>query len=329
MIVSICVVAYNEQDYLNDLLMCICQQTYPHEFIEVVLIDSMSTDETALMMSEFKENHPEFWGVQVLKNEKKIQATGWNVAINHYKGDLITRIDAHSTIPSDFIEKNVTCIQSGETISGGHLVCVSDTDNFWEKTLLKAETSLFGSGIAPFRRKVGRFHVKLMSHPTYKREVFESVGLFNEHLGRTEDNEMSYRIRKAGYQYCYDSSIESYHHVRNSLKSMIKQKFLNGYWIGLTIGYNISCLSLYHFVPGLFVLSILLTTIFSIFGYAQLALVLWITYIGLAILMALLASDRKMMVLILPFLFCILHVSYGLGSFWGIIIMPYWKSKID
>ena len=35
------------------------------------------------------------------------------------------------------------------------------------------------------------------------------TGLFNENLGRTEDNEMHYRIRKAGYKICFNPDIIS------------------------------------------------------------------------------------------------------------------------
>lgn len=40
---SIGVIAYNEQDYLPALLDDLRSQMYPHELIEIVLVDSMST----------------------------------------------------------------------------------------------------------------------------------------------------------------------------------------------------------------------------------------------------------------------------------------------
>ena len=44
MIVSVCVVAYNEEKVLGKLLEDIQAQDYDHGKMEVVLIDSMSTD---------------------------------------------------------------------------------------------------------------------------------------------------------------------------------------------------------------------------------------------------------------------------------------------
>ena len=55
MIVSLCMIAYNEADALSGLFKDISLQDYPHNKIEVVFVDSMSTDKTYEMMEKFKE----------------------------------------------------------------------------------------------------------------------------------------------------------------------------------------------------------------------------------------------------------------------------------
>ena len=50
MIVSLCMIAYNEADALSGLFKDISLQDYPHNKIEVVFVDSMSTDKTYDMM---------------------------------------------------------------------------------------------------------------------------------------------------------------------------------------------------------------------------------------------------------------------------------------
>lgn len=54
-------------------------------------------------------------------------------------------------------------------------------------------------------------------------------------------------MRKAGFKLCFDPEIISYQHIRPDLGKMLKQKYANGYWIGLTTGVCAPCLSLYHF----------------------------------------------------------------------------------
>ena len=330
MIVSFCIVAYNEQDYLPSLFEDICSQTYPHNLIEIVLVNSTSTDNTRYLMEQFKNENKDFKDVIIVDNPKKNQASGWNVAIKASSGDLITRIDAHASVPADFIQKNVECIKSGEDISGGSRPCIIDDETQWKKTLLLAENSMFGSSIAPYRRNHGNIYVKSMFHATYKREVFDKVGYFNEDLGRTEDNEIHYRMRKAGYKFCFNPDIISYQHVRNSLYKMIKQKSANGYWIGLTVGVCPWCLSIYHFIPFLFVLGIIFTTLLAIWGLPIYAKVMWCMYWLLSIFMAFFSIYKKRfnsIQLVIPIIFFALHVSYGLGTLVGIAKMPFWRRK--
>ena len=111
-LVSLCVIALNEEKNIGRLFENILAQDYDHSKIEVVLVDSCSTDTTKTMMSEFAENTQGFYGIKVLDNVGKIQPTGWNVAISNSVGDLIIRVDAHAIIPSDFVRENVECIMS-------------------------------------------------------------------------------------------------------------------------------------------------------------------------------------------------------------------------
>ena len=49
------VIAYNEHHYLPELLEDLERQTYPHEFIELIMVDGDSTDDTWEIMCSFKE----------------------------------------------------------------------------------------------------------------------------------------------------------------------------------------------------------------------------------------------------------------------------------
>ena len=331
LLVSFTVIARNEEASLPALFRDLLSQSYPHSQIEVVLVDSDSTDKTRRCMEEFVSRYAgEFAGVQVLDNPGRTLPRGWNVALRAFSGDVILRVDAHANIPSDFVEKNVNCLNSGESVSGGQRPCVIENPTRWQKTLLLAENSLFGSSIAPFRRDVGRTYAKSVFHGAYRREVFETIGGYNEELARTEDNEIHYRMRKAGFRLCFDPDIISYQHVRSSLKKMVRQKYANGKWIGLTLGVCPGCLSLYHFVPFAFLIGILLTTVLALVGVWQLAAIMWGLYALLAVLMTVFCvrdENWNVTALCLPVLFLILHVRYGVGTLVGLVQLPLWKKR--
>lgn len=326
---SIGVVAYNEEKKLPALLEDIKNQTYPLEKIELVLADSCSGDSTKDLMEQFKEeNEHLFLNIQVISNPGKIQSCGWNEVIRAFTTEALIRVDAHSHIPTDFVEMNVKNLMSGEMVSGGVRPTLAENDKAWSRTLLLAEESMFGSSISSFRRKGEKAYVKSFFHGAYKREVLEKVGGFREDLGRTEDNEFHYRIRKAGFKLAMSPDIISYQYIRPTFSKMCKQKYGNGYWIGLTLGVCPGCLSLYHFVPGAFLFGILFTTMLTCIGFPWLSILMWGLYWLLAMAMACLSvrgEKKHVSQLLLPFLFFLLHVSYGAGTWVGLIKMPFFR----
>ncbi|MEH2948253.1 glycosyltransferase family 2 protein [Sporofaciens sp. JLR.KK001] len=319
---TIGIVAYNEEDFLPNLLLDMKAQKYPHELIELVLIDSNSTDRTKGIMEEFKKINTEFYSIQILDNPKKRQASGWNIAIQNFTGDVLARIDAHTKVTPEYSEKVMQNIQAGEKVVGGIRPCLIKNNTPWSNVLLQVENSLFGSNINLSRRSKEKKYVKSMFHAAYRKEVFNKVGLFNEQLLRTEDNEFHYRVRKAGYNFCYDPSIITYQYARSDFKRMIKQKYGNGFWIGLTLKICPRCISVYHLIPFVFVLSIVVTGILAFRGTWQFAVVMWGLYAIFAVgntLISCMNSGIYLQSIFMPFIFLILHIGYGLGICKGIL----------
>lgn len=329
--ISFAVVAYNEEKTLPRLLEDISNQDYPHEKIEVLLIDSMSTDATWDIMQEFADREHDFLRVAVFKNEKKNIPCGHNVAVRNFTGDALVRVDAHASVPADFISQNVKVQQSGEKVTGGRRPNIIDGETPWKKTLLTAEQSMFGSSFASYRRSTEKMYSSSLFCPMIHREVFEKVGEYNELLPRSEDNDMAQRMRSAGYRLCYCPDIVYYQHTRSSLKLMLRQKFLNGYWIGKTMGINPKCFSLFHFVPFAFVMAIIFTSILAAFGIWQLSALLWGVYTLFILansVIEIVKNKFSFTNLLLPLLFFLLHFCYGIGTIKGLIEMPFWVRKV-
>ena len=146
--VSLCVVAYNEEQYLPGLLRDIQEQTYPHGKIEVVLIDSMSEDGTRQCMEQFcRACGREFYRISVIANPGKIQSCGWNMALIHFTTDVIIRVDAHSHIPADFVEKQVENLEDGDGFRG----CPS---GFGRGGRALGEYAFVGGGILIWKQRI-------------------------------------------------------------------------------------------------------------------------------------------------------------------------------
>lgn len=329
MLISLCVIAYNEEKSLKGLFENIKAQTYPKANTQIVLVNNCSTDNTKAMMEEFANENSDYHSVVVTDCHKHTQAAGWNTAITNADGDVIIRLDAHSTIPSSFLSENAKCIESGEYVCGGGRPTKAMEETPWQMTLLAAEDSLFGSSFASYRHESDRKrYVESVFHGAYRREVFEKVGGFNEELGRTEDNEMHYRIRCAGYKICCDPKIKSYQFIRNGLMKMLKQKYGNGLWVALTLGVCPGCISLFHFAPLVLVMALIISIIMAFFGMTLPLLLLAGAYLLLDFgitASAFLSRKKYPHFLFLPVIFLMLHLAYGVGSLVGLIRMPFWS----
>ena len=329
MLVSFIVVALNAGDKLNVLLKDLQRQDYVHCKIEVILVDSHSRDNTKEVMRGFAASNHDFSRVVVLDNPKKTLPCGWNIALKESRGDVILRVDAHSSIPKDFVRKNVEALENGENIVGGHRISVIDDDSPWQRTLLIAETSVFGSGIATYRRSKQKKHVKTLAHAAYRRKVFQSVGGYDERLARTEDNEIHYRMRKAGFRFLLDPSIKSFHHARNKLPKMLKQKFMNGKWIGLTLGVAPKCFSVYHLVPFFFILALIACFTLHLLGISAPMMTLLLVYFITNVLNTAIAvrGNRRHFSYVLLLLFSFASCCIWYGHFIWSIGIAFWLRK--
>lgn len=347
MTITVAVVAYNEENDLPALLADIRAQSYDHALTEVLLIDSASTDRTREVMEDFcQKNDPglPFWKVRVLDNPARRQSAGWNVAIREFSADALVRVDAHARIPEDFLASCVSSMEDEYVVGGARPTRVPDDGGAFATTLWMAEESMFGASVSVARRSADesdentkRSYAKSLFHACYAREVLEKVGGFREDLGRTEDNEFHYRIRKAGYRIYNSPSIYSEQYIRPTLGKMLKQKAGNGFWVGRTLGIVPGCLSWYHFVPFLFVLAIVATVVMAVTipWWAPLQ-ILTALYLSACVLMSVGAAFSLQRAgekvpgtaVLLPVLFFLLHTGYGAGTLAGIVSIPFGRGSV-
>lgn len=319
--VSLIVVAYNAAAYLGALLADIRAQTYAGKDLEIVLIDSASTDSTRGLMEAFAAEAASY-AVRVLDNPGRILACGCNVALDACRGRYLVRIDAHASIPPDFLQNNVRAMEGGRDIVGGRVAALPPR-NGREVPLVMLDSSRFAGGAAPFRNAGTSREVDALAYALVRREVYDRVGRFDERLIRTEDNDMAYRMRQAGYRFFYSPDILSYHCARPSLRGQLRQKWQNGRWIGLSMGVQPRMFAPRHFVPLAFVLALALTAALALAGQAVPLVVLLSMYAlcnaGFCVHDAWKApKGRLRCVLQLPWMFLLVHLCYGAGTFCGL-----------
>src|SRR5262249_7213200 len=93
----------------------------------------------------------------------------------------------------------------------------------------------------------------------YPRPVFERIGLFDEELVRNQDDELNYRLRKAGGRIYLTTRMQSRYQNRQSLRTLARQFFPYSVWKIRVLQKHPRQMSPRQFVPPLFVMSLLVT----------------------------------------------------------------------
>ncbi|GAB1472142.1 hypothetical protein MASR2M66_30200 [Chloroflexota bacterium] len=343
-LISLILPVRNESVYIDHALSAILKQDYPADRMETLIADGMSTDNTRQIIHDFSTLHSQL-KIQILDNLGKIVPTGMNVALREAKGEIIIRVDGHCNIAPDYVRKCVEHIQNdGVDGVGGPMESIGDTQ--MAKAIAIGMSSPFGVGNSAFRTTSGKSMLAdTVPFPAYTRQIIERAGFYDEELVRNQDDEYNYRIRELGGKILLADDVRSTYFSRTSLKGLWRQYFQYGFWKVRVLQKHPRQMSPRQFIPPIFVLSLIVSTLFALFSFFILHakcssfIIVLSSFIPLLYLLAnLLASIwtaiKKGVILhpsscILPVIFAILHLSYGLGFLAGLFkFWNRWGDKI-
>jgi poly-beta-1,6-N-acetyl-D-glucosamine synthase len=104
--VSLIVPTYNEADIIEYKLANIAKLTYPKESIEIVIVDSASTDDTAQIIHQFQTQHRLNLKL-IVEPKRKGKSHALNNALSACSGEIIVVSDADCFWPADILEKSL------------------------------------------------------------------------------------------------------------------------------------------------------------------------------------------------------------------------------
>jgi len=321
MLISIIIPCLNEEKHIAHCLDSILLSDYYRSKIEILVVDGMSSDKTREIVVSYSKKYAY---IKLLLNPDKIVPKAMNLAIKEAKGEYIIRLDAHASYPENYFSK---LIEWHQKLNADNVGCVIVTE---VKNLTKKSASIkeilshkFGVGNSDFRTGITEVkEVDTVPFGCYKKEVFEKYGLYDERLIRNQDIELNKRIINGGGKIYLIPDLKCTYYARENFTDLAKNNFANGKWNILTAYYTktLNSLSLRHFIPLLFLLSLLVPLFFSIFipKFAYVTLFSLSSYLALVIIMSFKLRDKKNSFFYLIMSFLTLHLSYGLGSLMGI-----------
>lgn len=339
-IASIIIPVLNEKDYLYDCVESVVASTEGIENMEILLIDGGSTDGTREVIKKLIKKHH---FIKLLENKRKIIPAALNIGIKNSSGIYIVRLDAHALYDAGYVNKCIETLKnSDEKVAnvGGVIETKPSGESLFAKTISYVLSSKLGVGNSTFRVSVPRNKkfVETVPFGCYRKEIFEELGFFNENEHRNEDIEFNKRLISSGKKILLDPEIKSSYFTRKDLTSLFKQQFNNGFIVTNKYRGDKSFHELRHFVPLFFAFYFFFSLIFfgiNFFGYSSIylqpVLISWLAYffisLGLGLYFTIISRDF-LIFLSTPLVLFSLHLSYGIGSLWGLMNITYRRDSL-
>jgi cellulose synthase/poly-beta-1,6-N-acetylglucosamine synthase-like glycosyltransferase len=309
--VSIVVPVLDEERTIERLARSLLEQDYPRDRYEIVMADGGSTDRTLEILRRID---PE-GRIRVLPNPGRTAPAALNVAIAAAAGEIVTRVDAHSWVAPDYLSRIVAVMEeTGEKVVGGPVLMAPDTP--FRRALVEALHAKVGVGSVPYRTLRERAYVESLQTGSFRREVLDQVGPFDEALAVVEDLDMNTRIRKAGHRLLLDPSIRFWYVPRPDLRALWRQIWTVGLVKARILRKHPDIFKIKYVLPSTLVVA--LAASIPVAFVAPWALALPAAYVAAVLGFALtrvprLGAGAARLLAILP----TLHLGYGLGFLLG------------
>jgi GT2 family glycosyltransferase len=320
-LISVIVPFYNEEKHVKNCLDSILSEGYGKEDMEVLAVDGVSRDNTRQIIEKIIMDRKDAV-IKILENPSRITPAGFNVGIKNARGRYILIMSAHASLTKGYIS---TCISKMEEVgadcAGGRVVIMSE--NFVEKAIALARSSIIGGSIMPHRYSREIQPVRTVPCGIYKKEGFDKIGLFDERLTNNQDEEFNWRMNKNGLKIYFIPKAEIFYHQKRGVVGLARQLFRYGFWKTRTIAKHPEFFKMSFCVPSLLVLIMALCFVCGIFykSFFNAFLILIASYFLALFLFSAWVSLKKNVIYtgFLPLIYAVIHFSIGLGFLAGLL----------
>lgn len=216
-LVSVVIPILNEVRTIDETMDSVLSQSYRN--IEVLAIDGESDDGTLAKLNGWVQRDSR---VQVLSNRRKAIPAALNLGLRNATGTFLVRVDAHSTIPKDYIERLVAHLESGTLAGVGAkktAVGSPPSGNAIAATL----GSPFGVGGSAYHYATEPMETDHIPFGVYRIDLARELGGWDERLVANEDFEFDIRVRAAGGKLFLDPTVEVLWKCRSRIRDLAGQ----------------------------------------------------------------------------------------------------------
>jgi glycosyltransferase involved in cell wall biosynthesis len=254
--VSVIMPVLNEERHLAAAVMHVLEQDYPGE-LELVIALGPSSDRTGEIARDLAGGDPR---VRLVDNPVGRTPNGLNAAVKASRHDIVVRVDGHGLLSEGYIRRAVEVLrETGAANVGGIMQAEGETD--FERAVARAMTSPLGIGSAAFHVGGAAGPADTVYLGTFRRDVLDRLGGYDEHFVRAQDWELNYRIRRAGELIWFTPDLKVTYRPRPNLRALASQFFRSGQWRREVVRHYPETADLRYLAPPAVVVSVALGTV--------------------------------------------------------------------
>ena len=207
--ITLYIPCYNAEEYIDDILKAVFNQTLPAD--EVIVVDDGSTDNTAKIASGYP--------IRLIRHsENRGLSASRNSAIKNSKAEFIASLDADCLPSPGWLQHLMQGLDAPRVAgAGGKLLekYSHDACGLWRSIHMK---QYWEEGDSP--------QFLFGSNTIFRRKALLDVGLYNEKFKNNyEDVDISIRLKEKGYILIYTPEALAEHLRRDDIASI-----LNAFW---------------------------------------------------------------------------------------------------
>ena len=215
--VSIIVATYNSQHTIGELIEALLDQEYERDQLEIIIVDDGSKDQT----SDIVKRYPVKYFVENHRGPAHARNIGWK----HSCGEMICFTDSDCLPKKNWVKQLLSQFISEDIGGVGGAYDNADSTHF-------ISACIHEEIVERHHRMNGNVNYLGTFNVAYRRSILEEVGGFNEsyRAASAEDNDLSYRVIKQGYQLLFNKNITVAHYHSHHLFQYLNKQFWHAYW---------------------------------------------------------------------------------------------------
>ncbi|MCB9169462.1 MAG: glycosyltransferase family 2 protein [Flavobacteriales bacterium] len=308
----------NEAGHIGRCLRSIVDADRSHMDLEVRVCDGMSTDGSRAEIAPFLAEHR--W-IKLVDNPQCTTPHALNLGLRPDGYEIGIILGAHAEVDPGFFREDLAMLGSHPEAGCVGGVIENVFRDATSRRIGAAMAHPFGVGNAHFRTGEREGEVDTVAFGAYRRDVFEQIGYFDERLARNQDDELNYRVVRAGWKILLSPRVRSRYHVRASYRRLYRQYAQYGYWKVYVNRLHHRITTVRQVVPALWVLFLVTSAgVALLHPLGARALLLGIAVYGIAALVsAWRAAPRSGDLAGVVLAFVTLHMAYGIGYLRGVL----------